>query len=69
MPLYTAYITYTVCDEIQVEADNDDIAYEMVDSQLYHSPTFLPLQVDSNVTYDWDGYEISLDTDPDPVLN
>ena len=69
MPTYTAYITYTMSDDITIEADNDDDAYTIADNLINNNPTFLPLHSEMNVTYSWDGYEISLDTDPDPVVD
>ena len=69
MPTYTAYVTYTVCDEMTIEADNDWDAYAKAEEQFNNEPTFLPLHQFNNSTYGWDGVEISLDTDPDPVLN
>ena len=69
MATYTAYITYTICDTIEVEADNYDEAYEIAESEAYNNPNFQPLHTWHNSTYGWDGFDISLDTDPDPVVD
>jgi len=62
MATYTAYITYTVSDEIHIEADSYDEAVTMAENW---ERTFEPLQVSTNSIYDWDGVEISIDTNPD----
>ena len=61
MATYTAYLTYTVSDEIHIEADSYDEALTMAENW---ERTFEPLQVSTNSIYDWDGVEISLDTTP-----
>jgi hypothetical protein len=60
MATYTAYITYTVSDEISVEADSHDEALTMATNWAETDPTFEPLQVSTNSIYAWDGVEISL---------
>lgn len=62
MATYTAYLTYTVSDEIHIEADNYDEALTMAENW---ERTFEPLQVSTNSIYDWDGVEISLDDTPE----
>jgi len=62
MATYTAYLTYTVSDEIHIEADSYDEAVTMAENW---ERTFEPLQVSTNSIYDWDGVEISIDTNPD----
>jgi len=62
MATYTAYITYTVSDEIHIEADSYDEALTMAENW---ERTFEPLQVSTNSIYDWDGVEVSIDTNPD----
>ena len=61
MATYTAYITYTVSDEIHIEADSYDEALTMAENW---ERTFEPLQVSTNSIYDWDGVEITLDDTP-----
>jgi len=60
MATYTAYITYTVSDEIHIEADSYDEAVTMAENLAETDPTFEPLQVSTNSIYAWDGVEISL---------
>ena len=62
MATYTAYLTYTVSDEIHIEADSYDEALTMAENW---EATFEPLQVSTNSIYDWDGVEITLDETPD----
>jgi hypothetical protein len=62
MATYTAYLTYTVSDEIHIEADSYDEALTMAENW---ERTFEPLQVSTNSIYDWDGVEISLDDTPE----
>ena len=61
MATYTAYLTYTVSDEIHIEADSYDEALTMAENW---ERTFEPLQVSTNSIYDWDGVEITLDDTP-----
>lgn len=62
MATYTAYLTYTVSDEIHIEADSYDEALTIAENW---ESTFEPLQVSTNSIYDWDGVEITLDETPD----
>ena len=62
MPTYTAYLTYTVSDEIHIEADSYDEALTIAENWAETDPTFEPLQVSTNSIYAWDGVEVTLDT-------
>lgn len=57
MPTYTAYVTYTVEDSFEVEADSYDEAMNLADEAI-SDPALLPLVVGGNYTTAWDDVHV-----------
>lgn len=58
MPTYTAYVTYTVEDSFEVEADSYEEAMNLAEGMVSSDPALLPYSTSGNFTLGWDDVNI-----------
>lgn len=54
MPTYTAYVTYTIDDSFEIEADSHQEAMNIADEMVSREPAFLPYSEAGGYTTAWD---------------
>lgn len=58
MPTYTAYVTYTIEDSIEIEADSYDDAMNKAEDMVSSDPALLPYSTSGNFTLAWDDVNV-----------